>query len=289
VSTGPAPRPSSTPGSAPARSSSPDDVVDHGWALVATDYVGLGAEGDHPYLVGEPEARSVLDAVLAARQLDDIDLADQTVVWGHSQGGRAALWTGQIAPDYAPDTNVLGVAALAPASDVAGLISNLGEVQGGSIFASYALVGYSSFYDDVAFDDYVRPTARTVIRETAARCLNAEILPSALASVTTGMSAFSRDPTSGPLAERLTENVPTGPYDMPLFVGQGEADSLVLPDVQAAFVANLCQAGNDVDYRTYAGRDHVPLVELDSPLVPELIDWTQQRFDERPFTGNCRP
>lgn len=264
-----------------------EDVMERGWALVATDYVGLGGEGEHPYLVGEPEARSVLDAVRAARQLKDIELTDQTVIWGHSQGGGAALWSGQIAPDYAPDANVIGIAALAPASDVAGLMSNLATMQGGSLFASYALVGYSSFYDDVKFDDYVVPTAATSVRETAKRCLSAEILPSVLTSVTLGMSVFSKDLTTGPLADRLAENVPTGPYEMPLLIGQGEADTLVVPTVQTRFVDGLCSSGNEVDYRTYAGRDHVPLVEPDSPAVPDLLEWTQQRFDGQAFTGNC--
>jgi hypothetical protein len=45
---------------------------------------------------------------------------------------------GILAPTYAPDANVIGVAALAPASDLPGLVGNLDEVTGGSIFASPA-------------------------------------------------------------------------------------------------------------------------------------------------------
>ena len=265
------------------------DVIENGWGLVATDYVGLGTQGPHPYLVGEPEARSVLDAVRAAHDLREVDLAEETVVWGHSQGGGAALWAGQIAPGYAPDANVIAVAALAPASDVAGLATNLGAVPGGSIFAAYVLQGYADTYPDVNLADYVRPTARPVVRAVVGRCLGEpEALASVLTSVATGASAFRRDLDSGPLAERLVENVPTGPYEMPLLVGQGAADSLILPELQAGFAERLCSDGNDVDYRTYAGRDHVPLVEPDSPAVPDLIDWTTQRFGGEPFTGNCR-
>ncbi|MFN8629577.1 MAG: hypothetical protein U0838_04430 [Chloroflexota bacterium] len=39
-----------------------DQVIAHGWVLVATDYVGLGTPGPHPYLIGQGEGRSVLDA-----------------------------------------------------------------------------------------------------------------------------------------------------------------------------------------------------------------------------------
>jgi alpha-beta hydrolase superfamily lysophospholipase len=264
-----------------------DRVVDEGWALVATDYVGLGSEGEHPYLVGEPAGRSVLDAVRAARQLDGVEVSDQTVVWGHSQGGGAALWTGVLAPSYAPDANVIGVAALAPASDLVALMDNLPDVTGGSIFAAYAVRGYASFYDDVAVGDYVRPTARTTFEEIAGRCLNAAALVSVLSAVTVGMDIFTGDVTSGPLARRLGENVPRAAIEAPLLLGQGEADSLVVPEMQDAYVAARCADGFAVDYRTYAGLDHVPLVEPDSPLIPELIDWTHQRLDGAEPSSTC--
>ena len=51
-----------------------DEVLDRGWILVATDYVGLGTAGPHPYLIGQGEGRSVLDAMKAAHQLRTVDL-----------------------------------------------------------------------------------------------------------------------------------------------------------------------------------------------------------------------
>jgi fermentation-respiration switch protein FrsA (DUF1100 family) len=62
-------------------------VIADGWILVASDYAGLGTQGPHPYLIGQGEARSVLDSVRAARQLPQLSLRRETVVWGHSQGG----------------------------------------------------------------------------------------------------------------------------------------------------------------------------------------------------------
>ena len=85
-----------------------DEVVDAGWAMVATDYIGLGTYGPHPYLIGQGEGRSVLDAVRAAHELPDVNLADETVLWGHSQGGHAALWAGMLAPTYASELEIDG-------------------------------------------------------------------------------------------------------------------------------------------------------------------------------------
>ena len=89
------------------------------------------------------------------------------------------------------------------------------------------------------------------------------------------------------LDDRLTENVPTGPFEMPVLLGQGADDSLVLAEVQAAFVAGLCADGEVIDLRTYPGRDHVPLVEPDSPLIPELIAWTHDRLAGESAEASC--
>jgi dipeptidyl aminopeptidase/acylaminoacyl peptidase len=62
-----------------------------GYAVVRTDYEGLGTPGEHPYLIGVSEGRSVLDMVRAARRLDP-SVGNRVVIAGHSQGGPAALW-----------------------------------------------------------------------------------------------------------------------------------------------------------------------------------------------------
>ena len=265
-----------------------DDVLARGWALVATDYAGLGTPGPHPYLVGQGEARSVLDAVRAARALGDATLGEQTVVWGHSQGGHAALWTGAVAPVYAPDVPLAGVAALAPASDLTAMVSHLENVPGGSVFASYVVAAYDAAYPDADAIEAVRPGARLVVHEMASRCLSE---PGALVSVAEALSMdqplWTTDPTDGALGERLAENVPTGAVEAPLLVAQGASDPLVLPSTQDAYVGERCAAGQPVDYRTYEGRDHVSLVQADSPLAPDLVRWTEARLAGEPPTPPC--
>ncbi len=265
-----------------------DDVLARGWALVATDYAGLGTAGPHPYLVGQGEARSVLDAVRAARALDDATLGEQTVVWGHSQGGHAALWTGAVAPAYAPDVPLAGVAALAPASDLTAMVSHLENVPGGSVFASYVVAAYDAAYPDADAIEAVRPGARLVVHEMASRCLSE---PGALVSVAEALSMdqplWTTDPTDGALGERLAENVPTGAVEAPLLVAQGASDPLVLPSTQDAYVGERCAAGQPVDYRTYEGRDHVGLVQADSPLASDLVRWTEARLAGEPPTPTC--
>ncbi|WP_245979912.1 lipase family protein [Gryllotalpicola protaetiae] len=267
-----------------------DKVVDSGWALVATDYIGLGTAGPHPYLIGPDTAHAVLDAARAAPQLAVAHLGAHNVVWGHSQGGGAALWTGATAKRYAPELEIDGVAALAPASNLPALVDHLPSVTGGSVFASYVAAAYTAIYSDVSFRAYIRPGAQVTVREMSKRCL-AE--PGVLVSVLHALALtrdpviFSKDPNTGPLGKRIAQNVPPAGIGAPLLIAQGAADQLVIPSAQSAYVDGLCAAGQQVDYRTYAGLDHVPLVEAGSPAIPDLIAWTHDRFDGVPVAPGC--
>ncbi|MBB5597932.1 lipase family protein [Neomicrococcus lactis] len=184
-------------------------VIDQGWALVATDYTGLGTPGLHPYLMGPESARAELDAVRAARQLQDLKLSNKTVSWGHSQGGGSALWTGKIAPTYAPDVPLSGVAAMAPASDLKALIGSLSGITGDSVVASFAIMAFTEIYPDVTFHEYVRPGFEPFIRSMAERCLaSPDLLVSLLDAVSMSRDPqiFYRDPLAGALGERLNQN-----------------------------------------------------------------------------------
>jgi len=266
-----------------------DQVMSMGWVLVATDYVGLGTEGPHPYLIGPGEAHSVLDAVRAARQLGQVELSERTVVWGHSQGGHAALWTGQLQPDYAPDVPLAGVVALSPASDLTGLVAGLDDVTGGALFASFVIQAYADTYADVRFADYIRPAAHVQVREMATRCLHEpEVFVSIVQSLLFGQSILAEDPATGALGRRLAENTPTGPIEAPVLIGQGAEDPLVSADLQTAYVADRCAEGSSIDYRIVPG-DHLTVLDDDSPLVATLMAWTQARLDGEPVAAGCPP
>jgi pimeloyl-ACP methyl ester carboxylesterase len=91
-------------------------LLNKGWTVTAPDYPGLGVPGNHPYLIGMSEARSMIDSVKAARSLDS-KLTTQYALDGHSQGGQGALFAGQIAPSYDGSLVLKGVASIAPVSN----------------------------------------------------------------------------------------------------------------------------------------------------------------------------
>lgn len=264
-------------------------LLREGWVFVGADYPGLGTDGGHTYLVGNDAAQAVLDAALAARQLVDAHVDDRIVVWGHSQGGNSALWTGIRATTYAPGLKLLGVAALAPASDLKGLVAASKGSMFGKIVSSYILQGYAQAYSDVIVDEYASGMSRVLAADIATRCIGGygtlfsvfetKLLPAD--------GIFSRDPGDGPLGTRLEENTPGEIIPAPVLIAQGEADDLVSPEVQMQYVRARCTAGQKIEFRTYAGRDHVSLVASDSPLGPELLSWTRARFEGKPAEDTC--
>lgn len=270
-----------------------DDIIAQDWALVATDYIGLGTEGPHPYLIGQDSARAELDAVRAARSLDGARLSAQTVAWGHSQGGGAALWSAAVAEEYAPDVPLSGTVALAPASDLTGLVENLPEVTGGSVFASFVISAYSGVYSDVSFSHYIRPGAEVTVREMSRRCLAApDMLVSVLAllALSDDPNILAASPNTGALGTRLTENIPPAPpADIPVLLGQGGSDSLVDPHMQQQYAAQVCALGGSTDFREYAGLDHLDLAEPESPAIADALAWTADRLAGKEALRGCKP
>lgn len=81
-----------------------------GYAIVASDYQGLGTPGTHPYLATRPASYSNLD-IIRAVQNSTFPIADKVVLLGQSQGAAAAFATAGHYLDYAPELNIVGVVA----------------------------------------------------------------------------------------------------------------------------------------------------------------------------------
>ncbi len=89
-------------------------MVRAGYAVVATDYHGLGTEGPHQYVNKIAQAYDVIFSIPAARAAVSA-LGERWVVDGHSQGGTAAWGVAEMEHDR-QDAGYLGAVAVAPAS-----------------------------------------------------------------------------------------------------------------------------------------------------------------------------
>jgi hypothetical protein len=137
-----------------------------GDVVVATDYPGLGGPGVPPYLVGVSEARSALDAVRAVQHVPGAQAGRRFAAWGHSQGGQAALFAADIAASYAPELELVGVAAAAPVTNLTALIE---QPQRNPLWApllSYTVWSWSHVFG-LAPDAIMPPAAHGTVERTA--------------------------------------------------------------------------------------------------------------------------
>jgi len=245
-----------------------------GYAVVATDYAGLGGPGMHPYLVGSIEARAALDSVRAAVQLPGVQAGPRFAVWGHSQGGHAALFTAELAGVYAPELRLVGVAAAAPVTDVAALVEQPGQDPLWGALLSYTVWSWSHVFS-AAPDAIVPAAARPTIERTAKDCLeSADELKRLLSD-----AAPLRDEPVTPDAHwrtLLAENAPTAqPGGPPVFLAQGDEDPVIPAPLTRDFARRLCRERTPVRYLAMPGVDHYTAAARSATAA---ADWIAARF-----------
>jgi uncharacterized membrane protein HdeD (DUF308 family)/alpha-beta hydrolase superfamily lysophospholipase len=283
-----APSLSATPFADGAGTALEEMVVQHGWVAVTSDYIGLGTSGTHPYLIGDAEARNVLDASRAVQQFEQIRTTTDTVVWGHSQGGQGALWTGQIAGDYAPELSVKGVAAFAPAADLFGLAEADKNEAAGKTVSAYIAATWDRIYPELELGRHLTPGSAGGVGKIEKLCFNGDdVLAAILRGTQVPNQIFPDSLLDGAFGDRLKAQEPKGPFPAPVMVAQGLADPLVKPGMQHDWVEARCRAGEQIDYRTFPGLSHNSLVAADSPLTPQIVQWTLDRWSGAPATPNC--
>lgn len=238
------------------------ELLAAGYIIAATDYSGMGADGPNSYLIGETEGRNVLDAARAARNLPDLHASRDVLLWGHSQGGQAALFAAQIAKQYAPDLQVGAVAVAAPAAELGPLMAgHMNDISGVTIGA-YAFDAYQRAYASttpgLSLDDVLTPAARQALPKMVPYCLLTQSKEIHAVGQPLVGSFFAADPTTvEPWATLLIENTPgRAPVGVPMLVAQGEADTLVLPATTDDYVQKLCASGEHVQYHRYTDIDH---------------------------------
>jgi Secretory lipase len=247
--------------------------VDAGYLVVLSDYEGLGTPGRHPYLVGESEGRGVLDGALAARELPDAEAGDQLSIFGYSQGGHGALFAGQLAADWAPDYELVGTVAGAPATELPVIFGAAGALPIAG-FLYMIIAGFAEAYPEADPSLVLTPAGEEVLPQVDRGCVgdvirhfadtpNAELLKPGLADVE-------------PWADLEVANDPGRvATDSPILIVHSAADDVVPATLSQVLVQRMCSEGQVVERRVYdKGQGHVDAVP---DAVNDAFEWLQQR------------
>ncbi|MEH2500245.1 pimeloyl-ACP methyl ester carboxylesterase [Bradyrhizobium sp. AZCC 1678] len=263
-------------------------MIARGFVVAATDYPGLGTPGPHPYLVGESEGRAVLDIVRAARSLLRAGEGKDFTVWGHSQGGQAALFAGMLASAYAPELRLLGVAAAAPATDLAKLMSDDINSIGGKNITAMTLWSWHRVYG-AAIDNMVDPRAMAAIDRLAQECIEGPF--DLIVRQRTGRPLEQyfltvQDPTKAEPWRSLLEQNSTGVLspEIPIFLAQGTNDQIIQPVVTRAYMDKLCKAGSKVRMVMLPGIGHGRAAQASTMAA---VNWLTDRFAGKTPPDDC--
>lgn len=254
--------------------------LQRGYAVVRTDYEGLGTPGEHPYLIGRSQGAAVLDMVRAARRLDR-RIGTRLVVAGHSQGGHAALWAGSMARSFTPELRLRGTVAYAPASNLADQLP-LARALTGPGGGLSGLIGLIARGLDVAgrLDPaaYLSAAALDRYPETLTACVGDLGRPSSWGALAPAeLLRPEADGTARLVAALRAEGPETLRFGRaPVLIEQGSADTTVLPPFTLSLVQKLRAGGaRAITHRTRTGVDHVAIV---SRAARGSTDWIARRL-----------
>ncbi|MFF2790071.1 lipase family protein [Streptomyces sp. NPDC058049] len=255
-----------------------------GWAVVVTDYEGLGTPGVHTYTVGPSAGHAVLDAARAAQRLPEAGLSatGPVGIMGYSQGGQASSWAAELQGSYAPELQVKGTATGGVPGDLLKVAEfNNGSYGSGLIFMAAA--GQDAAFPELDLDSYLNPAGKALVAGMKENCV-------AINSIAGSFKRISDLTTRDPLAQpdwqaalnrsRLGGTAPAAP----VYQYHALADELIPYGVGRRLRSDWCARGANVEFDTVWVGEHVSGVITHSLAAG---NWLADRFAGRPAHANC--
>jgi pimeloyl-ACP methyl ester carboxylesterase len=275
--------------------------LDEGYAVVATDYEGLGVPGPHPLINIPAISYGVLDSIRAV--VNGVpDLANNAVIVGQSQGGAAAFGAASYAPTYAPDIHLKGAVGT-------GVIYNrspdLGPLPPPPVKANphvfdeaivYSLFGFvvaQQFDPALQFSDVFSAKGIPLAEKARTSCLAAVEADAAFGAFTRA-ETFLEVPgeryrrflaTADDRAARYGR-YPTLRLQVPIFIGTGASDLTPSALNQLTLMKDACAAGSVVEGHVYAGLGHSATVNAS---LRDSIPFVKKLFAGEKITPICEP
>lgn len=259
-----------------------------GYAIVSTDYEGLGTPGGHTYLHCKSEANSNIDAVKAAHHLG-LNLSERWLAFGQSQGGQGALCTGAFAGDDDARLHFLGTLATAPAVNWKERFI-VGKAEDPNPFIAFSLLlgrGFEVFEPTFEMAGTFSAKAMALMPLTDSLCIGELMEVGMKANLNQGESlkVFPIGDAPGVMAAADKMEVPLmGWAGEPVYIGQGTADPLVPFSDVLSYSSALCEQGIAVTLDVYEGAGH------SGPLnqgFEAFSAWVADRFADKPAADNC--
>jgi pimeloyl-ACP methyl ester carboxylesterase len=266
----------------PGRTRAPglEDLLRRGYVVAMSDYQGLGTPGATEYLNGPTQGKAALDIARAARKLPEARAGARVAMYGFSQGGQTSLWAAHLASTYAPELQLLGVVATAPAARHLDLsFYDLGIRENSGYFIS-RMSGLAVGHPEVKLRDILTPAGLEMLDTQTWDCYEIFRQAAALTEPYARREALQPGTPWRALLEANDRFLPI-PSEVPIYVVQGDRDVDVPVELTRELVRDLCAGGSRVEYREHAGVNHM---DMNDQAAPDMGPW----FDAR-WAGTAAP
>lgn len=273
-------------------------MLDRGFALVVTDYQGIGTYTPPTAGLRIPNANAVIDSARAAQRLPgtSLDPRGPVAFWGYGPGGTAAGAAIEMAPSYAPELDVVGGWVGAPVADYALFADHAdGSMLVGTV--GYALNAFIGAFPESEPGIMAALTPRGVdfVQKTRYNCIDEVIMKFMFRHlqpyfIQDFRQVLGSEPMRSALAaQRLGTLKPAAPVQINI----NRWDPLS-PWVGARqLAADWCGQGADVEFWTNQQPPFLNKTGANNLMTYFVegergIAWITDRFNRLPTTPNCQ-
>ncbi len=256
-----------------------------GYAVVASDYVGLGTPGLMPYLDGKATAHSVVDMVKAGvafthRKKPRLRLSNKWVTIGQSQGGGASVYTARYATQYGGRRldfrGAVGTGTPAYIEDYVKLLGPEDPPLTADLnaYLIYIVASLRDVHPELGINDILTDAGKHYVALAEVQCDEefAETMDGVLISTLFKEPMATRPGIDEALADYMA--MPESGFDTPVFMAHGAADTDV-PYAQTARYGELLEAnGEPVRFETYP-TDHSGTMQAS---LEDTIPFVRRQF-----------
>jgi len=255
-------------------------ALQRGWAVVVTDYEGP----QNAFTAARMAGHAVLDGIRAAETVSGTGLAGRDTpvgLWGYSGGGLATSWAAELAPGYAPELHITGVASGGTPSDFEAAFHQIdGGMASGLVLLSST--GLTRAYPEMLA--LLNDAGREMIARIGDMCVGEAVRSFPFRHL--NEFTVSADPLSQPVAVAVMEanhlgrQTPTAP----VFLYHSIFDELIPFDTVRALQSHWCAGGAHVTLYADAASEHSSLAVSGAPLA---VGFLAARFAGVAVPGNC--
>ena len=252
--------------------------VNLGYAVVATDYTGLGTNFRNAFLDAQSNATDVIGSVSAARAAVP-QLGARWIVMGEGEGSLAAVAVAEKQNEI-HDAGYLGSIAISGLADAKEVFAHSTQGPASSMF-TFLAYGIKTVYPQFQATDMLTEKALALYQQIEQNCGETAI--------------FAQLPPAQALKPGWDNNEFVKQYFARNTLGQtqaraailvisADADRTVPVTMAAPVIARMCKQGDRVQWERYPDVDPGRVI---GDSARDQITWIEARFAGRPAPANC--